>query len=414
LYLVHAGVAAVSEPTFLENGAPSRVTWDNRALWSNDWTQDALIMPARLVNALLFVLTLLAMFVLGNYHHSRPMGLTAATIFCSFPAVLECLPQPDIMLPVALLSWSIALAVMGGLGPLLASILLVLAGVAWPWAWLAVPMMLAYLLRRRVQAVAGVLGMAVALVGVVYGLRQWTAPTLPRADGVLAAAGQAPAFVATLAPDDRIALAANAPQPVEAHILKPFWSFLLQLDTASLGPDVISGEPRGALLKTVAPADAAAQRRLQTVYREKIEREPPFSHYSAVIRTLFECVWLRAPDGEARTRSAWALWSGDTPEGAARIATVRRIVKLVVGLLCLLVALALLRARQIEDHHFVGAFLVVVASTMIVSSGGAVANLAWLAAPLLAAMVVESETPALSSATRDAVQTRLIPPRPTA
>ena len=57
-------------------------------------------------------------------------------VFCVFPGSLECLPRPEIMLPSFLLTWTIVFALLPFVGGALATLCLVLAGVAWPWAWL--------------------------------------------------------------------------------------------------------------------------------------------------------------------------------------------------------------------------------------------------------------------------------------
>jgi hypothetical protein len=139
LYLVHAGAVRLVPPGLVPEGQafPKRMTWHDRDWWlAQPWAESAHLGAARLVNAAFFILILLGLYLIGRRLQAEGAGWIMVTLFCLFAGTLECLPQPDIMLPTLLLTWTIAFALLPGVGGFLALLGIVLAGVAWPWAWL--------------------------------------------------------------------------------------------------------------------------------------------------------------------------------------------------------------------------------------------------------------------------------------
>ncbi|MFQ5807757.1 MAG: hypothetical protein ACE5I3_15025, partial [Phycisphaerae bacterium] len=103
LYLLHAGVVKLVEPTYEPSLDPVAMRWADRKAWLNDAAWETVDLTAvRLVNALLFVLLVGALAGIGHRHHSIALGQMLVVILCIFPGALECLARPEIMLPTTL------------------------------------------------------------------------------------------------------------------------------------------------------------------------------------------------------------------------------------------------------------------------------------------------------------------------
>lgn len=403
LYLLHAGAVWTSEPMFSApgSGGTQPMTWQNRAAWLGagqwDWEDTS---AARLVNALLFVGVLLGLYVIGRQLHSAAAGPTMMAIFCVFPGVLECLPRPDIMLSTLLMTWTIAFALIPAAGGLLATLCLVLAGIGWPWAWLGLPVLLAYFWRRGWQAVGSSLGLlgGAALAGV--GLLALVQPTMPRPDGALAIAGVDPSYAAHTA-EGQIVVADPpvASTAAESRAYSAFlWRRLLDREATTMEntaetrqinwPNGVSA--RKVLYRTVA-ATAGARAALQPSYRAAIGELPGFTRTLVSLRTVLEATWLPVHSPQSDITPAWNLWNGPGPLEGSWLLT-RRLVK--AGLALLSVGLALLTffGRRARPRHVVAGLLAVSAAALIASAPGAVVNLAWLL-PLILALWALSDTP---------------------
>ena len=102
LYLVHAGAVELRPPQtgWTDDDVLVPLEWEERDTWLvGQWWRVGDFAAARIVNAVVFVLFLLALHTIGRRLHSVGLGLTMVTIFCVLPATAECIPRPEIMLP---------------------------------------------------------------------------------------------------------------------------------------------------------------------------------------------------------------------------------------------------------------------------------------------------------------------------
>ena len=392
LYLLHAGSARLVEPTC----APARelltMRWVDRAQWLSD-TAWKTVDPAdvQLVNATLFVLLFAAVAGIGHRFHSVAVGQILVAILCFFPGVLECLPRPEIMLPAVLLAWSIAVATLPVVGGLLSVLLLVLAGMAWPWAWLALPLMLAYFFRKGWHAVGAAVGLLAGLAAIVVGTTALVEPTIPRYGGALAEAGITPAYAARVASDGTLVIERSQTEKPRASTFKKWlWKPLLErestrLDTLSDKPLLPNGVDAAAIMYRDVNPTPAARDLLQPDYRLALSRESLVTRTWASLRTLLETTWKPAVSPALPLEGVWDAWLG-APESAGRETLIRRISKIVAGLLALGVAVVMLRQRKPDLHRLIGGLLVVCAASLLVSMTGAVANLVWLMPAVLGAL----------------------------
>ena len=398
LYLAHAGALAVLPPTFAaDDGNTLEMSWNNRSAWiDSDWV-DGDVAAARVVNAVLFVAVLLGLYVIGRRLKSAAVGPVIMAIFCVFPGTLECLPRPEIMLSAALLTWTIVFALLGGLGGLLATFCLVFAGLAWPWTWLALPVLLAYFVRRRWQLLGSLVGLAGGVVLIGWGLLTLVQPAMPRATAALAIADQPPAYTARLADPKTVIIDQS---DAELHTTWGAWStlgwrWLLNQDVAAVDGfgDVRIDRPNGTnvLFREIA-ATSAARNAIQPAYCAAVAELPGTKRGLIALRTLLEATWLPAEPAVAAAKlpGTWELWGGRPMQ--PRWVLARRMVKIAVALLTLLSALALLMSRRIYPRHLVSALLIVGSGAVLASTDGAVTNLAWLL-PLVLTLWAVYEVP---------------------
>lgn len=400
LYLTFAGLTKILPPRFDAGQEDTLVpmTWTNREQWqATDWATAGDMAPIRAGNALLFLLLFGGLAWLGHRLHSAELGQTLVVLLCIHPAALECFSRPEIMLPTVLLVWAVALIHMPWFGGLFSGVLLVLAGLAWPWAWLVGLGLLGYWLSRGLAGFTAVLGSLAGVAGIGAGLLMLVAPSLPRADGAVRAAGLQPAYSASLSEDGAVVIRHYASDDQVPRTLKSqLWGFLLNRDTATLGqsdlhaalpPDVIADQ---VMFQRLA-ADAAARQPLQEAYRTAVARADAPTRLRAALRSVLEATWLpQAPRGAERL-GTWALWNAANPDATARWTWVRRGCKLAAGLLALVVLVVLTRRRPAAKHHLLGGLLAIAAAAMLASSTGPVDNLVWLLALVLATLAGTSE-----------------------
>ena len=359
----------------------------------------------RLANALLLVLLLSALAGIGHRMHSVALGQMLVVVACIFPGVLECLARPEIMLPTVLLAWSIAFVTVPGVGGLLSVLALVLAGLAWPWAWLALPVMLAYFFRRGWQALGATIGLVGGAAAAVVGITALVAPALPRADGALREAGMTPPYAARLSDDGTPVIEHRRPsETIEPMFIKKrIWRPLLnrdelRLDSASMQPALPNGVDARAVRYRDVVATGEAREVLQDDYRAALAQEPQVARMCASLRTVLEATWKPEVKPTAPVVGVWDLWAAEQPGGQWTL--IRRVAKIVVGLLALLVALVLIRGQRPQVHQLIGGLLVVCAATLVISMPGAATNWVWLMPAALAALAANSGAPAAKLETR--------------
>lgn len=372
LYALHAGFIRLEPPVAYVGDRPLRMTWQNRAEWMRGpWWTTLEASPARLVNGALLLLAIAGLAWIGGQLHSATLGLGLATIFSVFPGAAECFSRPEIMLPTALLIWSIAFALVPGIGGLLSTFLAVLAGAAWPWAWLGLPALLGYFLRKGWNGVGASAGTLAGLAACLFGVTGLTNPSVPRADGALAATGVSPAYVGALGPDGRLVLTPREPTTTQPHPLQAgLWRFLLNSDNAIV-PNSEKVPFRAVL------AEGPAREELQRRYREAIAAAPEATRLWVALRTVLEATWLPAAEREQPVEPVWQVWSGST--GSPQLWTqIRRGLKLICAVLALVAAIAVLRTSEPRAYQLVGALAVVCSAALITSGPGPVTNWAWL------------------------------------
>ena len=405
LYLLHAGAVKVLPPetTWTDDDSVITMSWEGRDAWPEDWWQAGDFAAARLVNALLFVLLLLALSTIGRRLHSASAGLVMVALFCVFPGTVECLTRPDIMLPATLLAWSVALAVVPGVGGLLSLLLIVMAGLAWPWAWLALPVLLGYFLRQGWEAVGAVVGVVAGIAISLVGLLWLTLPSLPQADGALARAGLPPAYTISRSDDGALVPAERAAGELrEPGWLGFFWKYLVRnenliLDSYETSPEVsaVRGGDIGIADLFYRKLDPTADARAEVTerYRAEMARQGSTKRLPAALRTALEHTWLAAAPAATDLPGTWELWSAQAGQ-ESWWPMIRKLTKLLAGLIGVGVVDLLLFGRRPQPHQLVGGLLVVSSATLLTSYLGAVDNLAWLLPTVLALWAVHAQPPA--------------------
>ncbi|MBK8915690.1 MAG: hypothetical protein IPM64_14035 [Phycisphaerales bacterium] len=411
LYVLHAGAIratqslmdlgdssgaprSISLPTVDVPDGMAALTWDQRARWTSvDWWEHGTLQAARLTNAVLFVLALLAVNVIGRRLHSPAMGLSLVAIFSVFAGTLDSLTRPEVMLPTALLAWATACALVSGLGGFLATFLVILAGTCTPWAWLALPALIAYCLRRGGQGVGSLLGVAASIGAITGGVLSMVEPSIPRAGGALAAAGVTPQHVAD-GDAERVIIERAAPQATDPDFKAPLWRFLLADESLRVTPQTIRPVPTlgegvaaeavsfGAIDVRDAAADALAE-----AYRATAGSGTPRSR----LRTLLEAVWLPARPDPAVAESPWLFWT----EGRAGLAvSLRRALKIIAVVAALAIAWVIYSRRLSQPQHWLGALMFITAMAQVASVSAASSGLAWLGAAAVCLFAVHSGPPA--------------------
>jgi hypothetical protein len=363
------------------------------------------VVVAQSVNGALLLLMLIALLTIGSRLHSSAMGLTLVAVFCVFPGSAECITQPSVMLTAVLLAWSVAFALLPGVAGLLSLFVAVMAGIAWPWAWIFVPVLLMYFLRRGWHALGGVVGLLGGAAACVAGVTWLTQPTVPRADGALAAAALQPAHTATLMEDGSIVVARReAEGPEQADAMKSWaWKWAVERDDATLNsmhgtptsqrilpPN--GAAPDDVMYRTVA-ADGEAWSALLPGYRAALAERPLTARAVAAVRTVAESTWLAQQPPALPVKGPWELWAGSEPTTIERWTFSRRMVKFAAVLIALVVSALLFFGGRRREHQLIGGLLALGSVVLFASPTGAVANLAWFLPLVLAAPAAHAGAP---------------------
>jgi hypothetical protein len=393
--LLHAGACRLTPPALPDRSSERMIpmAWSNRADWETEsWADDADVTAARLVNGTLFLLLLAGVLTVGQRLFSAECGLEMAALLCAFPGTLECINDPSVLAPAALIAIATALTLLPRFGGLLGTFAFVFAGIAWPWAWLGVPIALAYAFRRGLQALGGIVGFAAGVAVVGVGINGLVQPTLPRPFGALRVAGQPAPYAASLDDTQQLVIerrTAQAEATDDRAATGFLWRALLAADTAAIR---VSGET-DVTLPTSLPADLAEQRilfrelsvrhdaqnRVQEEYRQAVARLPAPAQCAVRLRTAVEAVWLPVAARATVSPTPWALWSKGEDDVASRWITIRRAAKVVAVLLSLAAALAVFLHPRPRARQVAGALLATVAAVMLAASHGAAAHLILLA-----------------------------------
>lgn len=406
LYLAHAGAVRLIEPTHYRDtdmtaddahldqlDASLAMSWSNRRDWlAGEWWTDADLAAARLVNGVAFVLMLLGLFVIGRRLHSPAMGLTLVTVFCVFPGTIECLNQPGILIASTLLTWSVAFALLP-VGGLLGTFLLVFAGMAWPWAWLGLPLFLAYFFRRGWHAVGAAFGLIAGVAAVLAGLTFLVAPAPARTNGALAAAGLAPPNVARVEGDTITIAPAEQIVPVQGDLKARLWQTLVNADNLRISPPSGDAESKrvvvtGDVLYRDVDIEGPARTALAPQYAAAAESLPPAQRGAIAIRQVLESTWRPTQNPAHWLESPWSLWETHSKFDADRWVMFRRATKLAVGVITLVLALVTLIGATIGVQRLLGGMLAITAMTLLASWDGAVTNLIWVLPMALATFAV--------------------------
>lgn len=401
LYLLHAGIVKAVEPVFEIGDETLEMNWRNREQWMRDdaW-ENVDPAPARLVNAVLFILLIAAAAGIGHRLHSVALGQTLAALLCFFPGALECLSHPEAMLPAVLVAWSIVFLTLPGLGGFLAVLTLALAGMTWAWAWLVMIVVLGYLLRRGWQALGALVGLGAGAALIIIGLGALTAPTLPNPAASLFETGLAPAYAARASEDGTIVIESHRPETPPAPTIKKWlWQPLLSQENVRLNALGLqfaypTGVDGGAIACQDVLAVGAAQAELQNGYRQVMNGQRRSVRTLAAVRSVLESTWKAEyrPAPATPGPRLWDLWAADRPGWNWDL--IRRYVKLAVGLLALLAALALFREPAARLPSLLGGMSAVAAAALLVDLSGPAANWVWLMPTILAGMAAKGVSPA--------------------
>lgn len=400
LYLVHAPAAALLPPKLEMGENVTPMNWSSRLSWldheyspHSDWT------GVRLTNLVLVGLTLIALVVIGRKLHSNAMAATLVVLLSVMPGAGECFVRPAIMLPTMLLTWSIAFAVSGGVWSLFSMLALIFAGVASPWAFLAVPLLLFYHFRRGSEALLSLLGLIVGAGAVVAGVALLVAPSIPRTNGALVAANLAPQFTAHATENGGVMLEHAPPMDTPGKTFKTWlWAFMLERDQLAmnqaeqpLSPPA-GVNPRDVRFGMVAPT-ADARPLLQAQYRDTAKWSPFGERFLRGARTVLEAVWLPDAPIVPPMPGSWEVWTEKSGVSPETWTIIRRSGKLVVGLLALFAAFSMSQARRLRPGHLVGGFVVIATAASLVDWGGATYDQIWFLAPVMALLAVNFEGP---------------------
>lgn len=394
LYMLHAAMVKLDRPTYVDGDDKAGLTWGTRQSWLQEdtWSQIDL-RGVRLTNGALFLLFLLALGGIGHRSHSVAGGHILVAIACIFPGALECLARPEIMLPATLIAWSIALATVPRVGGLLSLIVIVMAGFTSAWAWLAVPVLLAYFLRQGWQSFGATIGLLGAAAAALFGMLSFITPSLPHQGGALAEL--LPEYEARTTDDGALVLSNLIPdQEPKAGVKSRVWKFLLARDKTLLAGTALQIAPPNGVAVAAIPymnvlATGPAHAVLQNDYRSSVARESDVTRLWAALRTLIEQTWKPEIKPAAPGLGAWKVWGTSYPELGERWNSIRRYSKLGAGVLALLAAFMLIRGRRPVEHELFGALLIVFAATLLVRLPGAATDWVWLLPAVLAGMAAK-------------------------
>jgi hypothetical protein len=381
--------------------------WANRSEWmQGTWWEDNELPVVRVVNAALLIALVAGVYVLGRQLSSAATALTMVALLAAFVGTLEGLVRPEVMLPGVLLTWTLVCALIPGIGGLLSVLLLVAAGLCWPWAWLGLPALLAWLWRRGVAALLGsVLGLVAGAALAGLGVLAFVQPVLPRADGALALADQPAKYVARLQDDGTLVVdraAAQVPLANPRVLTRPGWRYLLNAETtdlrrtaagaAGLAIDWPNGVADDAIRFRDVQAEGDAAPKLQSAYRAAVAALPASARLLVALRTLLEATWMPAQPASAPFKTAWAVWSGTATLENPWL-WIRRGSKVAAAMLVFWATLAIFLGRRTRPRSLIGGLLIALAAGLVACEAGPVMNLLWLLPPVLALWALPDESP---------------------
>ncbi len=262
-----------------------------------------------------------------------------------------------------------------------------LAGLAWPGAWLALPVLLAYFARRGWQTAGSVVGLLAGIALVVIGLATLVEPALPRADGALAmgsteSVNLLPHYGARLGDGGTIVIDRRETPPKTTRPWTSYlWQKLVESESLHVGRKPNTTWPNGVDEKTTLYRDvqpsADALPTLQADYRQAARELSGWQRLAMNLRTVLEETWIPAEAPPSPTVGAWTFWGGGPPLERRWLIS-RRIVKAAVAVLAIWATLALFRQRRSKPRHLIGTLLAALAGILLASESGAVTNLVWL------------------------------------
>lgn len=399
LYVVHAGALRVFPPAAGTTTSGKSVDWsvsDERA--------------ARGVNGLLFVLEFTGLYLLGRRLHSAAIGLTLATVFCLFPATLETLCEPEVMLPAVLGTWALLFSTMGRLGPTLGGAAAVTAGACWPAAWLLVPVVLGSALRRGWHAVGCVFGLLLGAAGQLALIYFHVQAALPREQAAMAAAGLTPGFAARsssvgLVTLDKLEPAGTPP----ATLMTRVWRALLDAEAVSVGdrdgaaPGIVvpNGVDAGSIPFRLIRAEGEARGLLNAAYRGALRELPPAARLRVNLRTLLEQVCWPMTVRQPARQGPWEAWRAAASRYEGWLAYGPFATGVVTALVLIVVVLMLATGRGLA-REVVGAAMAVCSIGLLATDEGVAGHWAWLLPVILAGLAAHGGEIAAAAGERGA------------
>ncbi|MGE3180003.1 MAG: hypothetical protein AB7N71_00085 [Phycisphaerae bacterium] len=348
-------------------------------------------------------LTLIGLMVIGSRLHSASVGLSLAALFALFPGTLDAITNSELLLGTALLTWAIAFSLLPLLGGFFGALFFVAAGFVWPWAWLGLPILLAYSWVRGWMVVWSIFGF---LAGV--GLFVWALPilvpaSLPQPRGFWSDSAEFPRYAAAFDPEQltltitpmterqRTELAA------EPHTFAPMIDWLLRQGSTTIdrlastsfsdGRVVIAEgvDPHTTHYAAILPVDELSRSKLQAQYQFDMSTADPKKQFMGSLRTLIEDTWRPGKSPYSLEQSAWRSWGALEKSKADQIRTIRRVIKTMALVLAALCSVILLSRKAVAPPAFVGALLAVLAVGFIASLNGPGDHWAWILPAMLAA-----------------------------
>lgn len=392
-YLVHAGAVALVPPTWQQGDVTEAhpLAWQESTHWPSDWDTGADVSAARFVNAALFIGLLVALYGIGYLLQAPAIGAILMAIVCVFPGTVESLGHPAIMLPTVLVAWTFFLALVPGVGGLLAGACLVLAGFAWPWAWLGLPVLLAYFWRRGWHGFGATIGVVAMSILCLWSVTTYVAPALPRESGALSRARTQPEYNAHYEDGVIYVKPRNTREAVAPTVTysASLWGGLLDADPLTL-EDLKGATPivlpngvshKSIRISTIVATDEV-RNLLHAPYDAAAAKLQSSRRIALTLRTLFEQTWLPVEPPHPDVTGAWEEWSG-SPVLTGRWVTARRLAKGFALFLTFALALVILFSREPRPRHLAAGLLAVFSAVLLASQSGAVSNLVWLMPPVL-------------------------------
>lgn len=352
----------------------------------------------RSLHTVLTLAIVVGLLLIGHSLHSLTMGLSIAAVFLLFPGTLEALHDTPTLLAAALMTWAVAFWFVPMVGSLFSAIAVVLAGFVWPWSWLALPIIMAFSIRRGWSFIGAFLGALVGLAIIGATLTSFVRPTLPRYDGMMRVGGLTPRYMAELraAPATLVITPAAEESQAPSHLLMPLAQWLLRQESIHIAnaferPGAQRIElPEGVAAASIQygeikPQDEPTYDLLQAEYRYDVAAAPERVRFAAALRTILESTWKPRTDPFAFETSAWSAWGAFDPEGPVAFDYLRRAFKIVAIVLSLFLAVLILIRREVHMSAMAGAIAAASAMALLASAAGAGANWVWLLPSVLAA-----------------------------